>query len=257
MRSRRPSRFSARSRSRFSRRGPRSWRRSPSRAPRSSTPRWRGWAARSCAGRSVDVEEEIAAAEEAQRKAKHEARKELHKARVEKTQGRRTRQGRGDEGEAPSAQGRRERIAPPTQAAAGACSRTRCRRPWAVSPPATRKARDQRAFLCAQGDSNSHGGQGSRGFPACDHGNSQRDRRAERCDRVAVGAHLVAVAGDREHRGVVQQTVEDRGRRRWCRSKMAPQSAMWRLVVKTIDRARSAPTRRGGNGWRASAGIGR
>jgi len=33
----------------------------------------------------VDVEEEIAAAEEAQRKAKHEARKELHQARVEKT----------------------------------------------------------------------------------------------------------------------------------------------------------------------------
>ncbi len=33
----------------------------------------------------VDVEEEIAAAQEAQRKAKHEARKELHKARVEKT----------------------------------------------------------------------------------------------------------------------------------------------------------------------------
>ena len=32
----------------------------------------------------VDVEEEIAAAQEAQRKAKHEARKELHKARVEK-----------------------------------------------------------------------------------------------------------------------------------------------------------------------------
>ena len=34
---------------------------------------------------AVDVEEEIAAAEEAQRKAKHEARKELHQARVEKT----------------------------------------------------------------------------------------------------------------------------------------------------------------------------
>ncbi len=34
----------------------------------------------------VDVEQEIAAAEEAQRKAKHEARKELHKARVEKSQ---------------------------------------------------------------------------------------------------------------------------------------------------------------------------
>jgi uncharacterized membrane protein len=34
---------------------------------------------------AVDVEQEIAAAEEAQRKAKHEARKELHKARVEKT----------------------------------------------------------------------------------------------------------------------------------------------------------------------------
>jgi uncharacterized membrane protein len=34
---------------------------------------------------AVDVEEEIAAAEEAQRKAKHEARKELQKARVEKT----------------------------------------------------------------------------------------------------------------------------------------------------------------------------
>jgi uncharacterized membrane protein len=34
---------------------------------------------------AVDVEEEIAAAEEAQRKAKHEARKELHKARVEQT----------------------------------------------------------------------------------------------------------------------------------------------------------------------------
>jgi uncharacterized membrane protein len=33
---------------------------------------------------AVDVEEEIAAAEEAQRKAKHEARKELHKAHVEK-----------------------------------------------------------------------------------------------------------------------------------------------------------------------------
>jgi uncharacterized membrane protein len=33
----------------------------------------------------VEVEEEIAAAQEAQRKAKHEARKELHKARVEKT----------------------------------------------------------------------------------------------------------------------------------------------------------------------------
>ena len=35
--------------------------------------------------RAVDVEDEIAAAEEAQRKAEHEARKELHKARVEKT----------------------------------------------------------------------------------------------------------------------------------------------------------------------------
>ena len=34
---------------------------------------------------AVDVEEEIAAAEEAQRKAKHEARKELHQARVAKT----------------------------------------------------------------------------------------------------------------------------------------------------------------------------
>ena len=34
---------------------------------------------------AVDVEEEIAAAEEAQRKAKHEARKELQTARVEKT----------------------------------------------------------------------------------------------------------------------------------------------------------------------------
>jgi uncharacterized membrane protein len=34
---------------------------------------------------AVDVEEEIAAAQEAQRKAKHEARKELHKARVEKS----------------------------------------------------------------------------------------------------------------------------------------------------------------------------
>jgi hypothetical protein len=34
---------------------------------------------------AVDVEEEIAAAEEAQRKAKHEARKELQEARVEKT----------------------------------------------------------------------------------------------------------------------------------------------------------------------------
>jgi uncharacterized membrane protein len=34
---------------------------------------------------AVDVEEEIAAAEEAQRKAKHEARKELHKARVEQS----------------------------------------------------------------------------------------------------------------------------------------------------------------------------
>jgi uncharacterized membrane protein len=33
----------------------------------------------------VDVEEEIAAAQEAQRKAKHEARKELQKARVEKS----------------------------------------------------------------------------------------------------------------------------------------------------------------------------
>ena len=33
----------------------------------------------------VDVESEIAAAQEAQRKAKHEARKELHKARVEKS----------------------------------------------------------------------------------------------------------------------------------------------------------------------------
>ena len=33
----------------------------------------------------VDVEEEIAAAEKAQRKAKHEARKELHEARVEKS----------------------------------------------------------------------------------------------------------------------------------------------------------------------------
>ena len=33
----------------------------------------------------VHVEEEIAAAQEAQRKAKHEARKELHEARVEKT----------------------------------------------------------------------------------------------------------------------------------------------------------------------------
>ena len=35
--------------------------------------------------RAVDVEEEIAAAQEAQRKAKHEARKELRKARGEKT----------------------------------------------------------------------------------------------------------------------------------------------------------------------------
>ena len=34
---------------------------------------------------AIDVEEEMAAAEEAQRKAKHEARKELHKARVEKS----------------------------------------------------------------------------------------------------------------------------------------------------------------------------
>ena len=34
---------------------------------------------------AVDVEDEIAAAEEAQRKAKHEARKELQEARVEKT----------------------------------------------------------------------------------------------------------------------------------------------------------------------------
>jgi hypothetical protein len=33
----------------------------------------------------VDVEEEIAAAQEVQRKAKREARKELHKARVEKS----------------------------------------------------------------------------------------------------------------------------------------------------------------------------
>jgi hypothetical protein len=33
----------------------------------------------------VDVEEEIAAAEEAERNAKREARKELHQARVEKT----------------------------------------------------------------------------------------------------------------------------------------------------------------------------
>ena len=59
---------------------------------------------------AVAVEEEIAAAEEAQRKAKHEARKELHNARVEQDQGRRTRQGRGDEGEAPSVQGRHERL---------------------------------------------------------------------------------------------------------------------------------------------------
>ena len=35
--------------------------------------------------RAIDVEEEIAVAEEAQRKAKHEARKELHQARVDKT----------------------------------------------------------------------------------------------------------------------------------------------------------------------------
>ncbi len=35
--------------------------------------------------RAVDVEDEIAVAEEAQRKAKHEARKELHKARVEES----------------------------------------------------------------------------------------------------------------------------------------------------------------------------
>ncbi len=34
---------------------------------------------------TVDVEDEIAVAEEAQRKAKQEARKELHKARVEQT----------------------------------------------------------------------------------------------------------------------------------------------------------------------------
>ena len=34
---------------------------------------------------AVDVEDEIAAAEEAQRKARREARKELHSARVEKT----------------------------------------------------------------------------------------------------------------------------------------------------------------------------
>ena len=91
-------------------RGPRAGHRAEPRGR--STPRWRGWAARSCAGRSVDVEEEIAAAEEAQRKAKREARKELQKARVEKTQGRRTRQGRGAEVEAPSAEGRRDRIAP-------------------------------------------------------------------------------------------------------------------------------------------------
>lgn len=37
--------------------------------------------------RVVDVEEEIAAAQEAQRKAKREARKELHQARVEKSKG--------------------------------------------------------------------------------------------------------------------------------------------------------------------------
>ena len=36
-------------------------------------------------GWGTAVEEEIAVAEEAQRKAKQEARKELHKARVEKT----------------------------------------------------------------------------------------------------------------------------------------------------------------------------
>ena len=34
-------------------------------------------------------------------------------------------------------------------------------------------------------------------------------RRA--CDGVAVAAHAVAVAGDREHGGVVQEAVEDRG----------------------------------------------
>ena len=48
-------------------------------------PRWRGSVARSCAGASVDVEDEIAVAEEAQRKAQDEARRELQKARVEKT----------------------------------------------------------------------------------------------------------------------------------------------------------------------------
>ena len=88
---------------------------------------------------AVDVEEEIAVAEEAQRKAEQEARKELHKARVEQDQGRRTRQGRGDEGEAPSVQGRRYRLGS-SIAGGGALNPARRRLFFAWRPPKCRTA---------------------------------------------------------------------------------------------------------------------
>ena len=58
----------------------------------------------------VEVEQEIAAAQDAQRKAEREARKELHEGPRREDQGRRARQGRGAEVEAPSHQGRRGRV---------------------------------------------------------------------------------------------------------------------------------------------------
>ena len=59
--------------------------------------------------------------------------------------------------------------------------------------------------------------QGSREFPRCDHGNSSPcgvagEGRSERVEGVAVAAHAVAVAGNGEHAGVVEQAIEDGGR---------------------------------------------
>ena len=59
--------------------------RSPSRAPRSSTPRWRGSAARSCAGRRSTSRRRSPRPRRRSGRPSDEARKELHKARVEKT----------------------------------------------------------------------------------------------------------------------------------------------------------------------------
>jgi hypothetical protein len=57
---------------------------------------------------------------------------------------------------------------------------------------------------------------------------------SERVDGVAVAAHAVAAAGDREDAGVVQQAVKDRGRDGRVLEDVA-QSAMPRLVVKTME----------------------